>query len=130
MRKITITLELTINELQQVLQILNMESIEVPTSDDRQPGNKDIANSITKPSRPIIKPSPAKKVVMPSFGRTQQQIDEFYKKEQETLNKKTKAINEKKNLEKEKKIKEEKSLSELSVTEFTKTKQLKPFWKK
>ena len=78
MRKINITLEVTPLELEQIATILNKEC---------EPTKTTIQSTCT--TTPVVPPSPKpggkKSAKMPSFGRTQAQINEFIEHESERV---------------------------------------------
>jgi len=55
------------------------ESVEQVITEDVRPSHVE----------PTVRPSPGKGIKMPSFGRTQNQLDSFYEQEQERFDKKT-----------------------------------------
>ena len=141
MRKIQITLEVTETELLRIANILNgAPAFTATTTSNEKP------KEISSPAKPAIKPSaPAEKPVvkpapkpggkkaakMPSFGRSQAQINDFLEHE----SKRVEAIDEKEaerqQRAEEKAAREAEELAEVNkakkVTE-TKTEMPKKFW--
>ena len=97
MKKVTLTLDLTYAEAEAVLALLNGTTSEAPASAVEV---KLVEAMLTTPLKApptnieldipvIVKPTAGKKVKMAGFGRSQKQIDDFNKDEQEKFNKKT-----------------------------------------
>lgn len=126
MKTFKLTLEVTYEEGIKILNLLNTspriasESAGIPTV---PLGNAEVANAAPK-----VTPIPKRKVTMPAFSRTQEQIDTFSKKEAERITKEK----EKKTHKQTKKIaqeKEQKELQEEMKSPETKDNSLlKPIW--
>lgn len=90
---ITLTLEVTPEQLLKIAQVLNtsLESISEPTRAKKTSGDSWFLTPIKAPEPSIVKTqvtpvkSPGKGVKLPSFGRSQEQIDAFVSSEEERL---------------------------------------------
>jgi len=146
MKKITLTLELTLKEVTAVMNLLDNISPDFntsPTSNDNTEEDKVLAATIktpTKSSKAVTRATAGKKIKMPTLGRTQIQIDEFARKEKnrvEALNEEAElkaqraeerlARNAEKNkLAQEKKAMEEKAQNEVNSIKQAVTETSKP----
>jgi len=93
MNLITLTLTLTPQQVIEVIQVLDNTSSEahnlpvetlIDSTDTMSP-----ENTTTSSTPIIITPTAGKKTIMPAFGRTQSQVDNFTKEEQEKFDNKT-----------------------------------------